>query len=151
MTERYINLNLDPELAFDIAELAREFANEDFLAGNTAIDRKVDDPGDDAILSDEQLLTAAEHHQDDAIESELRTALDGLNIDAQRDILALLWIGRGDFDAAEWSGARRQARHTRHLHLADYLEQTPLASDYLAEGLNLLGFMQGEPDEDEAS
>ncbi len=70
---------------------------------------------------------------------ELRDAIRGLNSDEQEDLLALMWVGRGDFTAAEWPEAMKLARETRTKTEPDYLIGTPLLSDYLEEAVSALG------------
>ncbi|HJU17436.1 MAG TPA: DUF3775 domain-containing protein [Stellaceae bacterium] len=72
-------------------------------------------------------------------EQELRDAIDGLNVDERQELLALLWLGRGDFDAEGWVDALRQARDTIDATATDYLLGTPLLADYLEEGADMLG------------
>ena len=76
---------------------------------------------------------------DNPTAEELRDALDGLNIDEREELLALLWLGRGDYDAQSWGEALRQARETRTSTETDYLLGTPLLGDYLQEGIEALG------------
>jgi uncharacterized protein DUF3775 len=66
---------------------------------------------------------------------ELRSAIDGLNIDGREELLTLAWLGRGDYDAENWSEASRQARQTQTATETDYLLGTPLLADYLEGGL----------------
>ena len=42
-------------------------------------------------------------------EGELRAFLDRLNEEEQVDLVTLMWIGRGSFEAEEWAEARRTA------------------------------------------
>lgn len=51
-----------------------------------------------------------------------------------------MWIGRGDFDVADWPAAIAQARESRDDRLTDYLIGTPLLGDYLEEALAGLGY-----------
>jgi Protein of unknown function (DUF3775) len=76
---------------------------------------------------------------DNPTAEELRDALDGLNIDEREELLALLWLGRGDYDARSWGEALRQARDTASSTETDYLLGTPLLGDYLEEGVEALG------------
>lgn len=144
MADRPFDLTLDPGMAYRIAELVREYDSEDMSAA--ADDWPVDDdPGDDARPDNEDLVEAAEAQTGtDPIETELRALIEGLNVDAQKDLLALMWVGRGEYSAKDWFRARRQARQTAHLHVAQYLEETPLASDYLIEALTQLGYPQSD-------
>ena len=76
---------------------------------------------------------------DNPTAQELRSVLDDLNIDEREELLALLWLGRGDYDAASWSEALQQARQTQTASETDYLLGTPLLADYLEEGVSALG------------
>ncbi len=89
------------------------------------------DDGESSILSD---------YAGDATEEELRGAISSLDEDEVIDLIAMVWIGRGDFDASELDEARALAdeRHTRNS--ADYLLGIPLLGDYLEEGLSALGY-----------
>jgi hypothetical protein len=53
--------------------------------------------------------------------------------------LALMWLGRGDYDAESWPEALRQAEETANQNLTDYLVGTPLLGDYLEGGASALG------------
>ena len=70
---------------------------------------------------------------------ELRDAINGLNTDEQEDLLALMWLGRGDFTASELPQAMKLARETRTKSEPNYLIGTPLLSDYLEEAVAALG------------
>lgn len=76
---------------------------------------------------------------DNPTEQELRDAIDGLGPIERRELLALIWLGRGDYDAASWPEALRQAEETADANLTDYLVGTPLLGDYLEEGAAALG------------
>src|SRR5262252_946666 len=76
---------------------------------------------------------------DNPAEQELRDVIDGLGMAERREVLALMWLGRGDYDAQSWPEALRQARETADENLTDYLIGTPLLGDYLEEGASALG------------
>lgn len=132
MSEPKVDVTLDPAMAYEIAKVVREYGSEDMAI---EID---DDIGDEAIASEEDLLEGADRV--DPVSRELKALIDGLNVDAQKDLLALMWVGRGDFTSDAWYRARRQVTETSQLHVAQYLGQTPLASDYLIEGLSQMGY-----------
>ncbi|MBV9816012.1 MAG: DUF3775 domain-containing protein [Alphaproteobacteria bacterium] len=71
---------------------------------------------------------------DNPTEQELRDAIDGLGMPERQELLALTWLGRGDYDADNWPEALRQAGQTMPAGLTDYLVGTPLLADYLEEG-----------------
>ena len=139
MSDREFDITLDPALAYRIAELAREYAVEDTLPKG---EETLQDDGfdEDSLTDEEDVYDEVPEPPSDPIESELRALIDGLNVDAQKDLLALIWLGRDGGSAKDWSQTRRQATETSDLHVAQYLEETPLASDYLVEGLLCLGY-----------
>jgi Protein of unknown function (DUF3775) len=75
---------------------------------------------------------------DNLAEQELRDAIDGLGATERQEVLALMWLGRGDYDTESWPEALRQARETANGNLTDYLVGTPLLGDYLEEGASAL-------------
>lgn len=89
------------------------------------------DDGDREILED---------LSDDTTETELEDALRSLNEDELDELVALLWLGRGDYEPEQWDDALRQARERRTGDTAAYLMGTPLLGDYLAEGAAGLGY-----------
>jgi hypothetical protein len=62
-----------------------------------------------------------------------------LNDDALLDLIALIWIGRGDFSLAEWNEARAAARDIGRERAPRYVRGIPLVSDYLDEALAQIG------------
>lgn len=75
----------------------------------------------------------------DSTEEQVREFLAGLNDDERHDLVAIMWIGRGDFEAEEWSAARASARERETTPTGDYLLGIPNAGDLLDEGLASLG------------
>ncbi|ELT46656.1 DUF3775 domain-containing protein [Brucella intermedia] len=70
---------------------------------------------------------------------ELFAAIRSLNIDERQELLALMWVGRGDFSVDEWDEALSTAADRDNGREAKYLIGTPLLGDYLEEGLAALG------------
>lgn len=81
-----------------------------------------------------------EDYADDPTLAELTTAIDDLNDDEIIDLIALAWLGRGDFAKDDWPEARTLARERHRRHSAPYLVGMPALGDYLEEGLAMLGF-----------
>lgn len=75
----------------------------------------------------------------DTIADELREAIAEMNEDEQAALIALAWIGRGEFDVAEWNEAIRTAKERNLRNADDYLVGMPLLADYLEEGLAAFG------------
>jgi hypothetical protein len=72
--------------------------------------------------------------------AELKTTIDDLEPDQQMNLVGLMWLGRGDYAAAEWERALADARERWNARTAEYLIGTPLLADYLAAGLEQLGY-----------
>jgi hypothetical protein len=107
------------------------------------LDVKVDvtEPAPGSNAADDECREILEDYADDATRQELREFLEALNTDETANVVALMWLGRGDFDAKEWKSALREAYRvqTEHGHGPDYLIGTPLLANYLEEGLSQLG------------
>jgi Protein of unknown function (DUF3775) len=96
-----------------------------------------DDPGSNP--SDDGFRSVLADYKDDPTEAELRQIIDDLNIDQQCELVALAWLGRGDYGKAEWSEAVRMARQRHSNHTASYLLSMPLLPDQLEDGLDAIG------------
>lgn len=81
-------------------------------------------------------------------EGELRGFIDRLSEDEQVALVAVMWIGRGSFEAEELDEALATARDEATTPTADYLLGTPHLSDHLENGLDALGYSAMD-DEDE--
>ena len=90
-------------------------------------------------LDDEGMGRILEDYADDPTLEELKSFLEAQSDDELRELLALAWVGRGDFGADEWRESLRQVQDVREKHTVDYLLGTPLLSDYLEEGLAQFG------------
>lgn len=67
--------------------------------------------------------------------------VDALNGDEVADLLALVWVGRGDFGLAEWGEAQAQADdETGDGDAIAELLQDPTLPDDLVAGLEALGY-----------
>lgn len=138
MAQRDFDLTIDPRVAFRIAELAQEYAAREYAA-EIDEDRPDTDLGDDP-LADENMLLQSDEPPVDSVGQELEGMIEALSLDARRDLLALIWLGRGNDTARDWHVIRREAADVLNLHVGDYLEQTPLASEWILEGLSVLGY-----------
>lgn len=102
-------------------------------------DVKVDvvEPNPGGNPSDSDSGEVLQDYADDPTFQEIKEFIDGLNVDEQIDLVALTWLGRGDYSVGEWDEARAEARRAReeHAHTSEYLLGAPLLGDYLEEGL----------------
>ena len=116
----------------------------DFIIRATAIDVKegMTDPASGSNPIDDGNLDTLTSDPDDATEQELRDVIAGLNDDERADLIALVYIGRGDMEAEEWGAAVRLAKEreaSSSLSTADWLIGIPNLGDLLDEGLAAMG------------
>lgn len=81
----------------------------------------------------------AEESSENLTEEELRELINDLNVDEAAELIALAWVGRGDYDASEWAEAVTAARERANRRTAKYLLGMPLLADLLEEGLEAIG------------
>lgn len=121
------DLAITEEAACFIALKAREF--------EVKVEPVETDPGSNATDSDVSDILS--DLPDDTTQQELTDAIRGLNDDQRIELVALTWLGRGDFDT--WETALRTARDRDPGQTAEYLMGVPLLSEHLEEGLNQIG------------
>ena len=142
--DRAFDLTINPEVAYRIAVLAQSYQGEGIMPveDDEVID---DDVGDDPITDVEAIADEAENPHEDVLDDELEGLIRGLNVDAKHDLLALIWVGRGDYEASDWAAARRAAREAEPFDVTDYLEELQMGSDYIEDALEAMGY---EPPDD---
>lgn len=89
--------------------------------------------------ADEDPAAILEDFADDPTGEELASFVSSLNEDEQAALVALVWVGRGTYEAEEFSEAVETARLEKINSTAKYLLGLPLLADYLEEGLEKLG------------
>ena len=125
-------IEVNSDVAYRIVELAREFHAKEAVV----FPHEADEEGEDWAM---QVLA---DHADDPTYEALKGTIDALDPEQQVAIVALMWIGRGDFYPTDWEEALTEARDRWTARTADYLISTPLVADYLEEGLSLFGYSQ---------
>lgn len=123
-------LTIRPETVCYIIVKAREFG--------VKVEPENLDPGSNP--SDDREVDVLEDFAGDPTFEELSSALDSLNDDESLDLVALAWIGRGDYTVEDWQEAREQATEIPMGDRPRYLIGTPLLGDFLEEGLSALGY-----------
>jgi hypothetical protein len=113
-----------------LIELARVFHAQE----GVVIPEEPDNPSGDYPA---QILAG---HSGDPTLSEFRNIISDLEPDQQQQVVALLWLGRGDFTLDEWAEAVEEAADNWNESTADYLVAHPLLSDYLSDGLDQHGY-----------
>lgn len=123
-------LTIAPEKVCFILLKAREF--------DVKVPPQDPDPGSNP--TDDESAEILSDRLDDPTYQELVGALRSLNDDELAELLAITWVGRGDFGKEEWEVALAEARSLPPKRTPRYLMGDPLLSDYLEEGLSTLGY-----------
>ena len=118
-------LDLNSEIVEHIIERAHEYQTRD--------DARTLEDEEEASL--EGLEEESFHDVSDPVYLELKAAIDDLEPDQQVSLVALMWLGRGDYTLSEWDRALERAGESWNERTAEYLIRTPLLADYLSEGL----------------
>lgn len=103
------------------------------------------DPNDASNMADDRAVDIIESNHVNA--AELRAAIQDLNEEAQANLVALVWLGRGDYEPADWAEARAAARSRGHTATARYLMGIPLLGDLIEEGAAALGISLTEEEQ----
>jgi len=123
--------DINPVTACFLIGKAREFhAKEEVVIPEPALS-----PGDDDVGR-----LALADHADDPTFQEFVAAVEDLEPDQQVTLVALMWVGRGDFGPDQWEEAVQTATDEHTARTAEYLISTPLVADYLEEGLAQFGY-----------
>ena len=123
-------LDINPEIVCHVIEQAREFHADEDLGLKGA----PEGPDDESAL---KVLAELRTNERFAL---AQAAIDDLEPDQQQTLVALMWVGRGDFDAADFDSALQTAQEAWTPRTAEYLLATPLVADYLEEALAQLGY-----------
>jgi Protein of unknown function (DUF3775) len=95
--------------------------------------------------SDDSAIGVLEDDDSDSVASEMASFIRALNEDEQIDLIALMWLGRGEGTIEEWEDLRTRSAEQRNEYrnpqaeTADYVLGEPLLGDLLAEGLDQFG------------
>ena len=123
-------LTISPEKVCFIIIKAREFDAKD----------EVTEPDPGSNPSDDMGVEVLEEHSDDPVVEEITSLINSLSEDEQIDLVALTWLGRDDYSAADWKTVREEAARAHNQRTAEYLLGTPLLGDFLEQGLSMLGY-----------
>ena len=123
-------LTISSESVCFIIVKAREFDAQDVVT----------DPDSGSNAADDGAASVLEAHSDDLTQKELVAFINALSEEEQTDLVALLWLGRGDGTMEDWNDLRDEAQRQHNNRTAAYLLGEPLLSDHLEEGLSQFGF-----------
>lgn len=123
-------LRISTEKVCALIEAAREIAGK---VPSTAGDRTT--TGDDS-----KLVTIEDYPGEDSRRPQMVEFIAGLNVEEQTDLLALIWLGRGDYDIDSWDEAVAEAEGRIAAHDPDYMIGDAALPEYLGDGLEAFGF-----------
>lgn len=89
--------------------------------------------------ADESMREVLADYADDPTYEELKSFLSDLNQEEIVELIALAWMGRGDYTADDWESLVQEAQDIVDEKAPDYLIGMPLLADYLEEALSQLG------------
>ena len=122
-----VDLGISLETVATVVDLARSLQVKE----ETDADQVTEDANSEAALLQET--------PDDMTEGALRQFIDELNDDEQAAMIALAWIGRGDYGPEDWDEARSLAAERNESDAATYLLEMEMLGDLLAEGVASFG------------
>ncbi len=123
-------LDINPEIVRRLIQLAQEFHAKEGVVF----------PDDTQDSSDDWAMQVLADHSGDQSVREFQSIINDLDPDQQQEVVALMWLGRNDFDLEDWKAALREAEENWPENTAEYLLAHPMLADHLAEGLYMHGY-----------
>jgi hypothetical protein len=121
-------LNLNPAFLRElILKLRAIMAQEEMVS-----------PDSGSNPTDDEGAATLQDNPEDLTRDEISLAVDDLEPDQQAELVALMWIGRGDMEPEEWEEALEMAAERSDGPTSAYLLSHPHVADYLDEGLDKL-------------
>ncbi len=122
-------LRIDPSYVIELAYKVRAVMAKEGVVDRNDGSNPTDDGSHD-ILQD---------LPGDLTREEFREEIQGLDPDEQLELVALLWLGRGDAEIDEWDDLLAQAAAPKAKSTEDYLLGHPLLAEWWTEALEKLG------------
>jgi hypothetical protein len=94
---------------------------------------------DASNATDDKFVSVMTEEAFNTVRDEVASFIDAMDEDEQAELVALAWVGRGDFSAEDWSEALRQARARHKGPTSTYLLGIPLLASLLEDGLGAFG------------
>lgn len=123
-------LNISSETVCNIIQRARQF----HVKEQVVIPEIPNSPTDDWAL---QMLA---DHAGDLNFQEVVLIINDLEPDQKTTLVALMWLGKGDYGLDNWQAALKDAADSLTDHTAAYLMGHPLVADYLQDALSQHGY-----------
>ena len=118
--------------------------NPDFLRSLIlklrAVMAQVDEvsPDSGSNPSDDERSATLQDTPENLTRAEITAEVEDLEPDQQAELVALMWIGRGDMEPEEWSETVEMAADRQDGPTSRYLLSHPHVADHIEEGLDLL-------------
>ncbi len=94
---------------------------------------------DASNATDDNFVSVMTEDAFDTVRDEIASFIEAMDEDEQAELVALAWVGRGDFSANDWDEAVRQARERHAGPTSAYLLGIPLLASHLEDGLGEFG------------
>jgi hypothetical protein len=88
--------------------------------------------------TDDERTATLQDTPDNLTRAEIISEIEDLEPDQQHQLVALMWIGRGDMEPEDWEEALALAEDRHARSTADYLLAHPHVADHIEEGVDLL-------------
>ncbi|MGO4870791.1 MAG: DUF3775 domain-containing protein [Roseiarcus sp.] len=90
---------------------------------------------DGSNATDDKFVSVMTDEAYESVRAELAAYIDAMDEDEQCELVALVWVGRGEYTAEEWLTAVAEARGRRERPTSKYLLDNPLLASHLEYGL----------------
>jgi hypothetical protein len=127
-------MELDPTTVCGLILQIRQFDVKEDIVDPDSGSNQSDSDAEDVAFTE-----TLENTPEDSIEAVIRAEIESMNEEEQAELVALAWIGRGDYEASEFDQAKEDARSRSEGPTAAYLLGQPMLGDLLAEGLAAIG------------
>jgi hypothetical protein len=128
--EATVRLHIPLDTLCSLVELAREFQAKEEVAF----------PEVPASPSDDWAMQVLADHVDDHNLAEFSSIVGEMSERQRSELIALMWLGRGDYSVEEWEEAVDEALGDYSIRAAAYVLAHPMVSDHLEEGMIALDF-----------
>ncbi|MBK1621177.1 DUF3775 domain-containing protein [Lamprobacter modestohalophilus] len=125
LEEAKVRLHIPLDTLCSLIELAREFQAKE----SVVIPEVPSSPSDDWAM---QVLA---DHGDDYNVAEFSNIVTEMSERQRSELVALMWVGRGDYSIEEWEQAVDDALGDFSIRAAAYVLAHPMVSDHLEEGM----------------
>ena len=123
-------LSIDPDYLRRLVVKVRSFMGKE--------ETDLPDDGSNPI-DDEVPLGALQDEEDDLSREEVVEEIKGLTPRQQAELVALMWLGRGDGEPEEWNELLARAIERREVPTENYLLDHPLLAENWLDGMERLG------------